>query len=461
MSTEHVLPVDSAVSREGIGERLSAMIQIPTISVDLERTGPAAFEEFERLLAAAYPLLHQHLNPEKIGDLGLVYQWQPAQPSSATAVVLMAHFDVVPVAGQEAEWRVPPFEGRILDGYVWGRGALDDKGALCTLLDAVENLLAQGWAPPRPVWLCLGGDEEDHGQAARLIAETLRQRGVRPAFVLDEGGAITDLPFPGVNGRFAMVGLAEKGVMAVQLSATAEGGHASAPSGMTAVGRIARAVSRLNRNPFSVRMPRTVRQLFSAIAEHAEPRFAWFYRLAAKTPVLTARLLPLIGAEGAVMVRTSLASTMLSGGSSANVLPSQASAMLNIRINIGESSGSVVARLRRVIADRLVQVEIVEADEPTAESATDNQAWAMITKAVSQAYPGVATLPYLTTAATDGRHWHRFTPDVYRFAPLVTDAEQRASIHGVNERVSIDALVRGERFYRALLTGLSAGDDDE
>lgn len=449
-------PADATEPRAGIGERLAEMIRIPTISAERDRTGLQPFADFESLIARQYPLVHQQLHQEKIGDLGLIFRWPAASPGGGAPVVLMAHFDVVPVAGQEAEWSVPPFEGRIVGEEVWGRGALDDKGAVCALLEAVENLLAEGWAPPRDVWVCLGGDEEDNGNAAREIAATLKARGVRPEFVLDEGGAITDIPFPGVPGWFAMVGLAEKGVMAVQLSASGEGGHASAPSGLTAVGRISRAVARLNKNPFSIRMPRTVRQLFEQVADHAEPTFAKLYRLAAKAPLITARLLPLIGPEGAVMVRTSLAATMFSGGSSANVLPSQACATVNIRVNVGETTSGVVARLRRVIADRLVEVEVLEADEPTGESATDNAAWKLISAAVSAAYPGVSTLPYLTTAATDGRHWHRFVPDVYRFAPLVTDAEHRAGIHGVNERVNLDSLVRGERFYRALLTSMPA-----
>jgi carboxypeptidase PM20D1 len=451
--------LDASEARSGIEERLVEMIRIPTISASISETGLGAFAEFTALLTTQYPLLHRDLELERIGELGLVFRWTPTEPSPAAPVVLMAHYDVVPVAGQEAEWGVPPFEGRIENGEVWGRGALDDKGALCTLLEAVENLLAQGWTPPREVLLCLGGDEEDHGHAAREIAETLKERGVRPSFVLDEGGAISEVPFPGVTGWFAMVGLAEKGVMTVRLSTTGEGGHASAPTGLTAVGRVARAVARLNRNPFAVRMPKTVQALFAAIAAVAQPQYASLYRLAAKVPALTARLLPLAGADGEVMVRTSLAATMLAGGSSSNVLPSHASAMLNIRMNVGESSAGVVARLAKVIADPQVSIEIVEADEPTAESGVDNSAWAQLRAAVDAAYPGVATLPYLTTAATDGRHWHRFTPDVYRFAPLAMDTAQRAGIHGVNERVSIDSLRRGERFYRALLLGLPAGGD--
>ncbi len=448
---------DSTPARPGIEERLAALIRIPTVSAERSVRGDEPFEALIALLAEFYPLLHQHLPCERIGDLGLVYRWAPAEESAADPVVLMAHYDVVPAAGQEAEWSVPPFEGRIVDGQVWGRGALDDKGALCTLLDAVENLLAEDWTPPRTVWLCLGSDEELHGATAKLIAETLRSRGVRPWLVLDEGGAVTEVPFPGVSGTYAMVGLAEKGVMSVELSADGTGGHASAPTGLTAVGRVARAVARLNRNPFDIRMPRTVVSLLAALAVHAEPAYARLWRLAAAAPWPAARLLAAAGgADGAALVRTSLAATMLSGGSSANVLPSSASAMLNIRVNVGETTAGVVARLRRVIADPKVSVRVVEADEPTPESASDNAQFALIEDCVEAGYPGVDAIPYLTTAATDGRHWHRFAPAVYRFAPLYIPQDERDGIHGRDERVAIDSLVRGERCYRALLKGLPA-----
>ncbi len=443
--------------RAGIAERLSAMIRIPTVSAEKPARGTQPFTDFIALLAELYPLVHERLACERIEEFGLVYTWEPAEPSGAEPVVLMAHFDVVPVAGQEAAWAVPPFEGRIVGDEVWGRGALDDKGALCVLLDAVENLLAEGWTPPRTVLLCLGPDEEVHGATARVIANTLHARGVNPWLVLDEGGAISDIPFPGIEGHFAMVGLAEKGVMSVELSATGTAGHASAPTGLTAVGRVARAVARVNRNPFDIRLPRTVGEMLTALAAHAEPRLAPVYRLAAKAPWLAARvLLAAGGADGAAMVRTSLAPTMLSGGSSANVLPSSAQAMLNIRVNVGETTAGVLARLRRVIADRLVDVRLVEGDEPTAESPSDNAQFTLIAAAVTAGYPEVATIPYLTMAATDGRHWHRFAPAVYRFAPLLMTGAQRGGIHGRDERVAIDSLVRGERCYRALLKGLPA-----
>ncbi|MCC6496233.1 MAG: M20/M25/M40 family metallo-hydrolase, partial [Propionibacteriaceae bacterium] len=368
--------------RAGIADRLTAMIRIPTVSAEKPTRGTVPFTDFIALLAELYPLVHERLAVERIEELGLVYTWSPAGPTDADPVVLMAHYDVVPVAGQESAWAVPPFEGRSVGEEVWGRGALDDKGALCALLDAVENLLAEGWTPQRTVLLCLGPDEETHGATGRAIADTLHARGVVPWLVLDEGGAITDIPFPGVEGHFAMVGLAEKGVMSVELSATGTGGHASAPTELTAVGRVARAVSRVNRNPFDVRLPRTVADMLTALAGHAEPRLAPVYRLAARAPWATARLLLAAGgAEGAAMVRTSLAPTMLSGGSSANVLPSSAKAVLNIRVNVGETTAGVLARLRRVIADPKLTVRLVEGDEPTAESPSDNAQFALIAAA--------------------------------------------------------------------------------
>jgi carboxypeptidase PM20D1 len=450
-------PRDAAPARPGIQDRLAAMIRVPTVSADHDRTGSGPFEALIDLLAELYPLVHEHLGSERIGELGLVFTWQPVSPTGSEPVVLMGHYDVVPAAGQEAEWTVPPFEGSIGDGLVYGRGALDDKGAVCALLDAVENLLAEGWTPPRPVLLCFGPDEETNGATGRLIAETMHARGVRPWLVLDEGGAVVEVPFPGVRGPLAMVGLAEKGVMSVELSAGGTGGHASAPSGLTAVGRVARAVARLNRNPFAVRMPRTVANLMTALADHAEPKYARLWQVAAANPWLAARVLASAGgADGAALVRTTLAPTMLAGGSSANVLPSRASAMLNIRVNVGETTAGVVARLRRVINDREIAVRVVEGDEPTPESASDNDQFALIAAAVEAGYPGVATIPYLTMGATDARHWHRTDPAVYRFAPLFMTTAERAGIHGSDERVAIDSLVRAERCYRALLKGLPA-----
>ncbi|MBP1325709.1 carboxypeptidase PM20D1 [Leucobacter exalbidus] len=441
-------------SRPGSPERLSRMIQIPTVSAALADTGLDPFERFISLLEELYPLTHERLTRKRITDLGLLYRW-PGSDETADPVVLMAHFDVVP-AEPEDGWDVAPFEGRIADGYVHGRGALDDKGPLLVMLEAVENLLAAGFTPARDVYLSLGGNEETYGDAAQAIAQTFRDRQITPWFVLDEGGAVVAAPLPFVRGEAAMIGVGEKGATTIKLSARGAGGHASAPPTLTAVGRVARAVSRVTPAMFPARTPGAVLTMLALFAGRARGPAKLLYRALAASPWLTARLFTLLGGEPAALVRTTVAPTMLSGGSAQNVLPAQAEAAINLRIALGETVPGTLRRIKRRIADRRVKIEVVEGGAPSPESPTDNAQFALIAAAVGVSHPQAMPVPYVMMAATDSRYFHAFTPACYRFAPLAMSAELRASIHGVNERVAITELVRGEQFHRALITAIPA-----
>ena len=438
--------------RSGIGERLSLMIRLPTVSAELETRGSTPFEDFVALLAHLYPLVHEHLSLERITDFGLLFRWAGVA-ASASPVVLMAHYDVVPV-DEADDWTYPPFEGRVENGWVHGRGALDDKGPLLVVLEAVENLLADGFTPARDVYLALGGNEETYGAAARTIASTLRARGIVPWLVLDEGGAVVDAPLPFARGDAAMVGVGEKGVATVRLIARGDGGHPSAPPRLTAVGRIARAIDRLTPGTFTARTRPAITRMLSLFADRARGSGQLILRTLATFPWLTARTFAALGGEPAALVRTTVAATMQQGGTAANVLPSHASAILNLRIALGETVDGTLRRVTRRIADPLVEVTVLESSEPSPESPTDNAQFALIAEAVKTSYPDAATVPYVMMAATDARHFHVFCPAVYRFAPLRMSSAQRASIHGVDERVEIASLERGEVFWRALLQGL-------
>lgn len=442
-----------ALPRVGIAERLARMIRLPTVSAEIDERGMAPFEDFVSLLAEMYPLVHQHLELERITDLGLLYRWR-GRDSTADPLVLMAHFDVVPVDETDA-WTHPPFEGRIEDGWVFGRGALDDKGPLIVTVEAVENLLAAGFTPARDVYLSFGGNEEVFGASAQQIAATFRARNIMPWLVLDEGGAVVSSPLPMVRGSAAMIGVGEKGILTVRLTARSDGGHASAPPTLTAVRRVARAIDRLGPRTFRPRTPGAISQLLTEFGIRTDGIAGAAYRLLGSLPVLSSRVFAALGGEPAALVRTTVAATMQSGGTAANVLPSQASATLNLRIALGETVASTVRRMRRRIRDRQVSLEIIDASEPTAESATDNAQFALIADAVAVSHPDAAAAPYIVMAATDSRHFHRFAPAVYRFAPLAMSAAQRASIHGVDERVEISELERGELFHRTLLTRLA------
>lgn len=439
--------------REGIAERLSRMIQLPTVSAELEQRGHQPFDDFVTLLAELYPLTHATLSLERHTEFGLLFHWRSSGEASGGPLVLMAHYDVVPVDETDG-WAYPPFEGRIADGSVYGRGALDDKGPLIVVLEAVENLLADGFTPARDVYLSFGGNEETYGAAAQAIAGSLRQRGIVPWMVIDEGGAVVEAPLRFVPGRAAMIGVGEKGVLTLTLTARGEGGHASAPPATTAVRRIARALDRLDARTFRPRTPAGISRMLGQLAAQTPGTARHLLRFLSAAPPVTARVFAALGGEPAALVRTTIAATMQSGGTAANVLPSQATATLNLRIALGETVAGSVRRVRRRIRDPLVTVEVIEASEPSPESATDNAQFALLADALAVSHPGVAAVPYVMMAATDSRHFHRFSPAVYRFAPLEMSNAQRASIHGVDESVEIAALERGERFHRALLQQL-------
>jgi carboxypeptidase PM20D1 len=429
--------------RAGVAERLSRLIQVPTVAGDDD-----AFGQFETLVAELYPLAHSRLTIERPTDRAMLFSWSGRQRSKP--LVLMAHYDVVPVDTGEP-WSDNPFSGEIRDGIVYGRGALDDKGELLVILEAVENLLEAGFSPEHDVYLAFGGNEETYGSGAIAIAALLKQRGVTPWLVLDEGGAVVDAPLSFVRAPAAMVGVAEKGIMTVELVAQGAGGHASAPPNTIATTRLARAILRLQKRQFPARMTRPFRGMLGQFAPHVTPGYRVLLWLLRTVPVLPAQLLARSGGEPAALMRTTVAVTMLDGGTAANVLPSSATATLNIRVALSDTVASVVAHLRRAIRDDTIEIRVTESSEATQASPTDSPQFAAISDAVAQSYPGVITAPYIMMAATDSRHFAPFADATFRFAPLAMNRQQRDSIHGVDENVAIDSLERGEVFYRHLI----------
>lgn len=422
-------------------DRLSALIQLPTVD-------GAAEEEFITTLAELYPRVHSDLERIPVNGRALLFRWPGSDPD-LPPVVLMAHYDVVPAP--PADWDREPFCGTIDDTHVHGRGALDDKGPLVCLLDAVENLLTSGFTPGRDLYLALGGDEETTGDGGRAIAESFRDRGIHPDFVLDEGGAVVDAPLSLVTGRHAMIGITEKGVATLELRARGTGGHSSVPPRLTAASRVARAVTRLTPGIFPARAPVAVTGMLRALAQQASPRNRRILQTLAASATVAGQAMLRAGDTAASLVRTTIATTMLSGGSAANVLPDDARAVVNLRIAVGESLDSVIRRVRRAIRDDDVTVTVLEGHDPSPEAPVDTAGYRAICAAIAESHPDVTPVPYLVMAMTDARHWHTFTPNVYRYAPLFMSNDERRTIHGANERVRIAELDRGVQFYTSLI----------
>lgn len=426
--------------------KLQALVRIPTVSTrDPALVDTAAFDDFVAELARQFPVLHETLELTRIHTHGLLFHWPGA--SDERPVVLMAHLDVVPVEGT---WQHPPFSGEIVDGQIWGRGTLDDKGSLVAICEAVETLLEQGFTPDQDVWLSFGCDEEVSGEAAPLAVEELVRRGVRPWFVLDEGGAVASEAFPGVAAPIGVIGLTEKGNTSVELRVEGRGGHASTPARMGPTARIARAIVRLDRAPMAPRTPDPTIELFRRMAPHGPLALRPVFANAARIKPLLTRALLAAGPETSAMTRTTFAVTTLSGAPALNVIAATAKAGVNIRIMVGDTIADVLAHLRTVIADDEVHLDVIESCEPSPVSPMDD-AFALLESTITEVFPDAVPAPYVMMAATDSRFFTGICERVYRFAPFRMTKAQRQAIHSYDEHLGVDAFVDGVRWYLRLI----------
>ncbi|MER2137373.1 MAG: M20/M25/M40 family metallo-hydrolase [Arthrobacter sp.] len=437
---------------EAAAPKLARLIACRTISSRIPgETDDAEFARFRAELALLFPLVHEQLTLESVGG-GLLFHWQ-GSAAEAGPVVLMAHYDVVPVQ-DESTWEHPPFDGVLADGFIHGRGALDDKGSLAAVLEAVETLLAEGFVPARSIYLSFGDNEETAGDTAAQAAALLASRGVRPWLVLDEGGAVAGQAFPFVKTPVAVIGVSEKGILDVELSVEDPGGHASTPNRLGAAARLARAVVRLDRRPFPAALhPVTIEMLGRLSAGAPLLPAALFARAGALRLPLT-RIFGALGGEPNALTRTTVALTQLAGSKASNVLPTRATANANVRIAPGESIDSVLDRMRRTIRDRRVSLRVVEGSEPSPVSSTSNAQFAALEAAIREVFPDAIPVPYIMLGGTDSRRFTGISDAVYRFAPFRMDKAARASIHADNEKLSIAAFGEGIEFYRRLLQNL-------
>jgi carboxypeptidase PM20D1 len=256
-------PSNVSIDRNEAAERLSHAIQFKTIShSDETQFDKAAFIDFQNYIEQAFPLVHAQLTKEIINQYSLLYTWK-GQDENLKPMLLMGHLDVVPVeAGTDKEWQYPPFEGRIADGYIWGRGAMDDKSSMLGILEAVEILLEEEFKPQRTIYLAFGHDEEIGGHTgAAEIAALLQSRGIELEYVLDEGLAIGEDFVPFLSRPVALVGIAEKGYVHVELSVESKGGHSSVPPSHTTIGILSAAIYKLERNPFPLELTEPIAQM--------------------------------------------------------------------------------------------------------------------------------------------------------------------------------------------------------
>lgn len=439
------------VTEMTIGVKLSELVKIPTVShMDGLGEDSAVFVEFQQKLHALFPRVAQQCERMLIGEKGIVYRW--AGRSSERPGVLMSHYDVVPAPDEK--WIHPPFSGAVLEGYVWGRGTIDTKCTLVAAMEAAEQLIGQGHVPQNDLYFCFSGDEEVSGPTAPAILEALQQEGVRPWFVLDEGGGIVSDALPGVDKPCAQIGACEKGQAELIFTAEALPGHASRPPRHTALGRVAQAIRRLEHSPWPLRYTPTVKKYIDTMGRHAKLPWRFVYANLGPLKPFISLFCGLHGGELNAQLRTTCAFTMAKASDATNVLPQRAQASANTRTLPGENSKSAKRRAQRMVRGLGVKVDTRVFSEPSPSSRTDDEAWQMMCEAVEEVWPEALAVPFMYMACTDSRHYSRVCEHVYRFSALAWSKEERALMHSFNERISLKALSKMQAFYQVLMMKL-------
>lgn len=364
-------------------------------------------------------------------------------------IMLMNHHDVVEAGGS---WKYPPFASNIAQGKIWGRGVLDTKGGLFGMLMAMEELLRDGEVPTRDTFFLSSCTEESDGSGAKEIARILKERGIRFSLILDEGGMIVSEPIKGANGRYAMIGVGEKGSADLKFKAKSSGGHASTPGKDTPLVRLGKFMAEVDKGQlFDAKISKTVCETFTRISGGMSgPLKLLLKNTRILAPVLN-KVLPEVSGAAAAMLKTTLAFTMASGSDGANVLPEEAYVIGNMRYSHHQGGEDSIREVTELAERYSITVEIIRRGEDSPVSDYSSDAFMMIERGVAEIYPDVTTVPYIMNAASDSRFMGELSDNCLRFAPFIIDNDQLASVHGVNENLDIDTLAPAVDFYKYVI----------
>lgn len=434
-------------------ERLSQSIRFPTVSY--RDTTLIIFEPyiaFIDFLVQSYPLVHRHLERKIINRFSLLYIWEGAD-TSLLPILFLAHYDVVPVdSNTRSLWQHAPFKGQVDDSYIWGRGTVDDKFQVITLLEAAEQLLKEGFVPNRTIFFAFGHDEETGGENGALqISRYLQSQNKSFEMILDEGGGVTQGIYPGIKKKIAFIATAEKGYMNAELSVRAKGGHASAPPKETAISILAAAISKLDHHPAPKRLVKPVEEMLETLKPYCNKKT----KLALNNKWLFKNKILEKLSENQVsntLVRTVITPTIISGGAKENSLPAFAMVNLNIRILPGDSVGSVMQFMKTTIQDERVSIRISGPyKNPSPVTSLAGEPYRLLKTLINEHFPDAIVAPALSIVTTDTRHYTSLSRNILRFTPVILVNEEKEMVHGYNERISKSNFMDGIWFYYDLM----------
>lgn len=448
--TNELVPAGDEITlnEEKIVSDMQKLIQCKTISYnDEELVDKAEFEKFQNLLPTLFPRVHEVCTLTHIGVNGLLYHWKGKNEGDPT--VLMSHYDVVPV--EEDQWERDPFGGEVIDGELWGRGTLDTKGTLCGIFEAAEKLIEEGYQPERDIYFSFSGQEEINGPTCGDIVAWFKEKGIHPAMVIDEGGAVVENVFPGVSGECALIGTAEKGFTNIELKAKSRGGHSSTPPMHTVVGELSKAVVDVEAHPFKRQMTKPVKEMLDTLGRRSTFAYKILFANMWCFEGLFDLVCKLSGGELNAMMRTTCAVTKMEGSKAFNVIPPKASVGMNLRLMGKDTRETARDYIEKVIKNPNIEVSVYEGRNPSIESDTNCQEWKNLTQVIKDTWPSAIVSPYLMMAGSDSWYYCDITDRIYKFSAMKLSKEERGMIHGNNERVPVKTLVKTVEFYTRLI----------
>ncbi len=428
-------------------EKLSAMIRVPTVSKG-EDEDLSQFYKFHDELQRLFPLLHEKLEKTVLNGT-LLYRW-PGKDASRKPILLMGHQDVVPA--DDDGWSVPAYSGAIVDGKVYGRGALDCKSTMLVELQAVEELLSEGFTPPCDVYLEYSINEETGGDGAAAAMRHLRDKGITFALVMDEGGAVIDKAVDGMDRPYAVIGITEKGYMDLKITARGKGGHSSTPPRNTPAARLFAFANEIERKrPFRKALLPEVEEMFRAMA----PSFGFGLRLILGNiwlfkPLLMA-LMPAVSPFGEALMATTCCFTMMEGSSAANVIPKEPYLVANLRTSVHQNCRDSLAVMQKYAKKYGLEIEVLMQRDASPVSNIYSKEFGYVVSCVAEQFPDVGIAPYVIMGGTDCRHFHALTENALRFCPMRMTTAQSASCHAVDENATVSALAEAVVFFKKFL----------
>lgn len=427
---------------------LAELIRMETISFDVQ-PNKTPFYRFQEVLREKFPHIFAVVEYEDF-DGSFLLKWKGNGNGEKDSILLMNHQDVVAAGG---DWRFPPFAAEIADGKIWGRGTLDDKGGVWAMLQAADELAMEGFVPQRDIYFMSSCSEERTGIGADMISAALKERGIRFDMVLDEGGMIVSEPIAGAKGKYAMVGVGEKGCVELKFTARSEGGHASTPESNVPLVRLGKFMAEMdNGKPFMSRLSPTVCTTFNRISRGMKGPVKFLLQNARLFKGLFSFIVPKISASAAAMLKTTIAFTMCSGSGESNVLPESAWVIGDMRYSHhqgGEDSIRVVSEIAKKYD---IETEVVSSMFDSPISDTESYAFKTVENAIARIFPDVVTTPYIMLGASDSRYLSRVCDNCIRFSPFTINNLQLDSIHAVNENLDLSCLVPAVEFYRLIIS---------